>query len=58
MSKKHAVLFKRLGSVRFLFSKDALNVTVGTFIMLQNISVSHKCCPSFELCIDLRILKK
>ncbi len=37
----------------FLFSKNALNwlkVTVKTFIMLQKISISNKCC-SFELSI-------
>ncbi len=43
-----------------LFSKDTLNcskVTVKTFIMLQKISVSNKCC-SLELSINQRILKK
>ncbi|MDN8907574.1 hypothetical protein Q0O77_14770, partial [Staphylococcus aureus] len=32
-------------------------VTVKTFIMLQKISISNKCC-SFELSIHQRILKK
>ncbi len=43
----------------FLFCTDALNwskVTVKTFIMLQNISISNKCC-SFELSVQLWILK-
>ncbi len=42
-----------------LFSKDSLNgskVSVKTFIMLPNISISNKCC-SFELSIHLWILK-
>ncbi len=43
-----------------LFIKDALNwskVMINTFIMLQKISISDKCCSS-ELCIHQRNQKK
>jgi len=43
-----------------IFSKDVINwskVTVYTFLMLQKLSLSYKCC-SFELCIHQIILKR
>ncbi len=48
------------GRLILLFSKDALNwskVMIKTFIMLQKISISDKCCSS-ELSIHQRNLKK
>ncbi len=48
-----------LKTIVLLFIKDALNcskVTVMTFIMLQKISISNKCC-SLERSIHQRILK-
>ncbi len=53
-------MWKKSKKLILLFIKDALKwekVTVKTFIMLQKISISNKCC-SFELSIHLWILKK
>ncbi len=51
---------KKLSKLILLFSKDALNwskVMIKTFIMLQIIYISDKCCSS-ELSIHQRNLKK
>ncbi len=54
------VLFFLLKKLILLFIKDALNwwnvTVVNTFIMLQNIYISNKCC-AFELSIHLWIMK-
>ncbi len=53
-------LGKKLSKLILLFSKNALNwskVMIKTFIMLQIISISDKCCSS-ELSIHQRNLKK
>ena len=48
MSFKGVKLLTAGGTLILLFSKQINNVIVKTLIMLQNISVSNKCC-SFEL---------
>ncbi len=57
--QKFGVRFLKSYKLILLFSNDALNsskVTAKTFITLQKISISNKCC-SFEIFIHLWILK-